>query len=236
MLPTACNLRRTIQSTLCVVTVLILAPYVVSGQRAKRDPSVSPRAPQGMSDYRIIADSAQVDGQVHGGVEIQIDLPFAEHVKNFGAPKDGLGLCVFASMSMAARWHNVDALSDVIHKLDQGGGWPERVDTVFKEFAPSLKYVQYEGSDPSILDKALSEDRPACVTYGYGERYQMKTIAHMVMLVHLDGQSAAILDNNFPGTYEWMSRAEFLKRWAHPNGKGWAYVMLAPPPPPIPHN
>jgi hypothetical protein len=74
------------------------------------------------------------------------------------------------------------------------------------------------------------------VTYGYGERYRMQTIAHMVNLVHLDQKWAAILDNNFPGTYEWMPREEFLKRWAHPGGQGWAYVMLAPPPPPVPHN
>ena len=187
-------------------------------------------------DYRQVADKAAVDGPVHDGVEVQIDLPNAEHVKNFGAPADGKGLCVFASMSMAARWHHVRELADVIHKVNQGGGWPEKVDGVFKEHAPGLKYVQYEGTDPAILDKALAEDRPACVTYGYGERYQMQTIYHMVMLVHLDARVAAVLDNNFPGTYEWMTRDEFLRRWVHPSGKGWAYVMLAPPPPPVPHN
>lgn len=187
-------------------------------------------------NYRQIADKAEVDGQTHDGVEIQIDLPTGQHVRNFGAPADGKGLCVFASMTMAARWHNVRQLSDIIHKINEGGGWPEKVNEVFKQYAPDLKFVQYEDTDPAILDKALSEGRPACVTYGYGERYQMKTIYHMVLLVHLDDKRAAILDNNFPGTYEWMSRAEFLRRWVHPSGKGWAYVMLAPPPPPIPHN
>lgn len=186
--------------------------------------------------YIQIADKAAVDGATHEGVEIQIDLPAAQHVKNFGAPADGKGLCVFASMSMAARWHHVRELSDVIHKLKEGGGWPDKVSDVIKQYAPDLDVVQYEGTDPAILDKALAEDRPVCVTYGYGERYQMQTIYHMVMLVHLDPHSAAILDNNFPGTYEWMSREEFLRRWVHPSGKGWAFVMLAPPPPPPPHN
>lgn len=186
--------------------------------------------------YRQIADDATVDGTSHNGVEIQIDLPVPQHVRNFGAPADGKGLCVFASMDMAARWHNIKELVDVIHKVKEGGGWPEKVDDVLKQLAPTTKYVQYEGVDPAILDKALSEDRPVCVTYGYGERYGMKTIYHMVILVHLDGQNAAILDNNFPGTYEWMPRAEFLRRWVHPGGKGWAYVLLAPPPPPVPHN
>ena len=186
--------------------------------------------------YRQIADKATVDGQTHNGVELQIDLPESQHVKNFGAPADGKGLCVFASMTMAARWHHVRQLSDIIHKINEGGGWPEKVTEVFKQYAPDLKFVQYEDTDPAILDKALAEGRPACVTYGYGERYQMKTIYHMVLLVHLDSKYAAILDNNFPGTYEWMSREEFLRRWVHPSGKGWAYVMLAPPPPPPPHN
>jgi hypothetical protein len=186
--------------------------------------------------HRVFADPAVVGGPSHQGVELQIDLPSEQHIKNFRAPADGKGLCVFASMTMASRWHNVRSLFDVIHKINEGGGWPEKVDQIFKQHAPGLNYVQYEGTDPSILDKALSEDRMACVTYGYGERYQMQTIYHMVCLAHLDDKVAAILDNNFPGTYEWMSRDEFLKRWKHPFGKGWAYVLLIPPPPPVPHN
>jgi len=187
-------------------------------------------------DVTPMGDRAIANGPVHEGTEIEVDLPTDQHVKNIGAPADGKGLCVFASMTMAARWHNIRELSDVIHQINEGGGWPEKVDEVFKKFAPHLKYVQYEGTDPAILDKACSEERPACVTYGYGERYDMKTIYHMVLLVHIDAKRAAILDNNFPGTYEWMSRDEFLKRWVHPSGQGWAYVILSPPPPPIPHN
>lgn len=189
-----------------------------------------------LGDVVYGADGAVVDGEIHDGVEIQVDLPVKQHIRNFGAPKDGLGLCVFASMTHAARWHNARPLFDVIHKLEKGGGWPGKVDEVFKQYAPDVKYVQYEGTNPSILDKALADGHMACVTYGYAERYKMATIYHMVNLVHLDEKVAVVLDNNFPGTYEWMSRAEFLKRWAHPSGKGWAYIILAPPPPPTPRN
>ena len=190
----------------------------------------------GLSHAQQGNSAAVVDGPAHEGAEIQIDLPVDQHVKNFGAPSDGKGLCVFASMTMDARWHHVRELSDVIHEIKDGGGWPEKVDEVFKKYAPDLKYVQYEGTDPAILDKALAEGRAACVTYGYGERYSMQTIYHMVLLVHMDTKWAVVLDNNFPGTYEWMARDEFLKRWVHPSGKGWAYAMIAPPPPPVPHN
>lgn len=220
---------------LAQVFALLTCGRSAFGQARKKTPTViDGRIVYG--DFVYGADGAVVDGNVHDGVEIQIDLPAKQHVKNFGAPSDNKGLCVFASMTMVARWHHVRELQDVIHKINEGGGWPEKVDGVFKQYAPHLKYVQYEGTDPSILDKALSEGRPAGVTYGYGERYEMQTIYHMVMLVHLDADRAVILDNNYPGTYEWMSRKEFLRRWAHPSGKGWAYVMLAPPPPPIPHN
>lgn len=216
--------------------LLGLKPLKLFGQtEARRKPTVIDGRIV-IGQFNVGSSAAVVDGPVHDGVEITIDLPSEEHVKNFGAPDDNLGLCVFASMTMGARWHNVRPLKDVIKKLRKGGGWPGKVDQVFKQYAPGLDYVQYEGVDPAILDKAMAESRMCHVTYGYGERYKMQTIYHMVNLVHLDDKWAVVLDNNFPGTYEWMSRPEFLKRWAHPGGQGWAYVMLAPPAPPVPHN
>ena len=91
----------------------------------------------------------------------------------------------------------------------------------------------------AYLDKAMNEGAMVCVTYGYGERYRelgQSTIYHMVNLVLLDSEDACILDNNFPGTYEWMSREEFKRRWVHPDGRGWMITFLAPPPPPVPYN
>lgn len=179
---------------------------------------------------------AVVNGPSHNGTEVTIDLPRDQHVRNFGAPKDGQGLCVFASMDMAARWHNLKPLIDIIHKIPDGGGWPEKVDKVIRKHAPDAQYVQYEGTDPAILDQAMAEGAPACVTYGTGERYGGQTIYHMVLLCHLDSATACIIDNNFPGTYEWMTRKEFLERWTHAGGSGWSFVFLEPPPPPVPHS
>lgn len=191
-------------------------------------------------------EPAVIDGPTHDGEEVAIDFPQSQRVKNFGAPRDGLGLCVFASLTMAARWHGVGELDDLIHRVQEGGGWPEKVDAVLKKEAPNLRYVQYEGLDPAILDLAMLERSPVCVTYGLGELYRDRsnpsgTIYHMVLLVHLSDRSAGILDNNFvdgeyTGKYFWMSRAEFLRRWAHPSGKGWAVRFLAAPPPLPPHN
>jgi len=171
------------------------------------------------------------------GVHAIVDLPASQHVKNRAARN--LGCCVFASMDMDARWHNFRPLIGVIDKIEIGGGWPEKVDDVIRQNAPGFHdYVQYSGpADPSILDQAMAEGRGACVTYGYSERYApLDKIQHMVLLIHLDQELACILDNNFPGTYEWMSREEFLYRWKYPNPEAWAYVFLLPGPPPSPSN
>ena len=99
-------------------------------------------------------DSATVGGPSKDGVEIQIDLPASQHVRNFGAPADGLGLCVFASMTMDAHWHNVRELSDLMYwdengkphsKIRRGGGWPDKVDQAIR-------------SRPQV--RPVSRDRP----------------------------------------------------------------------------
>jgi hypothetical protein len=184
----------------------------------------------------LAAAQAVVNSNLHDGIEVGVDLPMSQHVRNFGAPADKKGLCVFATLDMAARWQNVRPLIGIIHKLQQGGGWPEKVEQVVRRYGEGTEIVQYQGTDPAFLELALRTGRPCGVTYGYSERYNMETIYHMVLLVHFDATWACIIDNNFPGTFEWMPRGEFLKRWKHPSGQGWAYMLVAPPPPPVPCN
>jgi hypothetical protein len=166
----------------------------------------------------IAGSSATVNGSVHEGSVVAVDLPDSQQVRNFGAPADRKGLCVFATLDMGACYQNVRPLIGMIHKLQQGGGWPEKVDQVVKQYGEGAEIVQYQGTDPSFLELAIRTGRPCGVTYGYGERYQMEAIYHMVLLVHLDTRQAAIIDNNFPDTIEWMVRAEFLRRARHPGG------------------
>lgn len=182
------------------------------------------------------AQKSDVGGETHEGVAIQVDLPHDQHVHNFAVGFPPAGLCVYASLDMAARWHNVPGLVDVIHKIPRGGAGPRDIDNTMRQYAPGVPYIQYEGVSPQILDRALATDRPALVTYGYSPRYGARTIYHMVLLVYLDQQYACVLDNNFPGTYEWMPRAEFIRRWTWAGGQGWAVVLLVPPPPPVPSN
>jgi hypothetical protein len=79
----------------------------------------------------------------------------------------------------------------------------------------------------------MKTDRMPFVTYAGRDDFYRGRVAHMVSLAHLDGERAAIVDNNRPGIWLWMTRAEFLSRWRDFDG-GWAGVLLDPPPPPHP--
>ena len=179
------------------------------------------------------------------GTAATIDLPAALHVRNVGG-SDGAGLCVFTSIQHAAYWQNVRTLDGFRAWMEErpGGGWPDKVDRMFAQFCKSRgaavpPYIQHTGGDDTFLALALKTDRLPCVTYAgmddfyRDERGRPAKIAHMVNLAHLDTERAAIIDNNRPGVWVWMTRARFLARWRDNSG-GWAVVMLAPPPPPHP--
>jgi hypothetical protein len=148
---------------------------------------------------------------------------------------------------MAARWHNRKGLIDVVHKIQIGGGWPERVDKWMKEYDPEVEYRQYEGVNPEFVRSAISRGQIVCTTYGQGELYRSSrnptgTISHWVVLVHIDDNWAAIIDSNFvdkeySNKYFWMSSKEYWRRACHGQngpGKAWVFAMEAPPPPPVP--
>jgi hypothetical protein len=184
------------------------------------------------------------------GTAVQCDLPAMLHMRNTGG-SDGAGLCVFTSLEHSARWQNVRPIQGFQKWMTRrpGGGYPDKVDAMIKAFCqeqgvPVPKYLQVESTDLGILRKALASGRSVGVTYCKSPtgRYGGGTISHMVSLMAAgagngpDGKGWwAILDNNFPGTYEWMSEAEFLRTYAGIS-RGWAVIFLAPPPPPAPKN
>lgn len=177
------------------------------------------------------------NGSTHENQSVDQDVPEAMRVKNTGGI-DGAGLCVWASTEMAARYQNERRLIGVFKYMQgqRGGGWPERVDKIVTERAPGLKYRQYLGSDIAFIREGIDSGRPVCVTYGYGELYNNRTIAHMVLCVGMSDSLTAILDNNDPDHIWWMPTDEFRRRFVHPRNQGWAFYTLAPPPPPVPHH
>ncbi len=171
------------------------------------------------------------------GVHATVDLPTSQHTRNVGG-SDGAGLCVFTSVHHAGRWQGVAALDGFREWMRRkpGGGYPQKVDAMLaaycREKGVSVPgYVQHTGGDDTFLDLALHTDRMPCVTYDGRDDFYSGIVYHMVNLTHMDGTRAAILDNNRPGVWLWMSRTDFLSRWRG-SGGGWAIVLLDAPPPP----
>lgn len=170
-----------------------------------------------------------------------LDLPDSQHMRNRSGR--GLGLCVFTSIELSARYQNVGELDGfqewMTHRV--GGGWPEKVDDMIAKFCTEKgitppQYVQHTGGDVEFLKLALATGRYPAVTYnGRDGKFYTMRVAHMVNLVHLDDKWAVIQDNNYPQKFLWMSTNEFLERWRG-GGGGWAVVLLGPPPSPIPTN
>ena len=178
------------------------------------------------------------------GTEAHIDLPRELHVKNRGG-SDGAGLCVFASIKHAALWQNVEPLEAIFEFMftRPGGGWPEKVDRIVdalcrEKGAPKPAYIHVHGADLEPLQLACRTGRMPAVTYSLSPsgRYGGRRIAHMVSLVHADEKHFAVLDNNFPGTIEWMTPAEFRRAYGGRSGSGWAVILLDEGPPPAPCN
>jgi hypothetical protein len=195
----------------------------------------------------LFAAAAVVGGPIHpDGTEVDCDLPVERHQKNLGG-SDGAGLCVFTSLGMAADWCSEAALVDFRDWMRRhpGGGYPEKVTRMIRQLCqergvPEPRYLQLQGDDVETLAKAVRQGHLACVTYSRSPtgRYGGQRIAHMVNCVAAragPNKHWAILDNNYPGSIEWMSEAEFRASYTGLGG-GWAVVLLREGPPPVPRN
>lgn len=230
------------------LAVLFLAPAFAAGHSAPSGPA---RQDQGPGGFAVTREPVSPSG-----VRATADLPTSQHHRN-AAGSDGFGLCVYTSAWHNALWQSVTDVYDFRDWMRKrpGGSYPEKFDATLAAFCrergiPIPPYVQHTGGDEEFLELALKTGRMVGITYcgadGPG-RYGSEVVAHMVNLVHLDAQQACILDNNFPGTFLWMSRTALLCRWRGVRedgrpctigrqavGGGWAIAFLQGPPPPYP--
>lgn len=197
---------------------------------------------------------------VKDGIRVTSDLPASQHHRNVGG-SDGAGLCVYTSFWHSALWQSVSDVYGFRAYMERrpGGSWPDKFEKTLAAYCkekgvPCPGYTMHTGGDIDFLKMALKTGRMVCITYcgvdGSG-RYGGEVIGHMVNLVYLDDSQACILDNNFPGTFLWMSANDLICRWrgvqpdgrpfmarngarSMPVGGGWAIVLLPAPPAPYP--
>lgn len=200
----------------------------------------------GSEAFVQLIEDAKVGGNLapDGTTEIQCDLPTKFHIKNRGG-SDGAGLCVFASLSHASIWQHVRQTDGIFQWMFKypGGGYPQKVDKKIEEICkekgvPTPDYVQIESKDLEPLKVACKSRRMVCCTYSYSPtgRYNGQKISHMVNAAHCDDKWVGILDNNFPGTIEWMDPTTFMRTYTGGSGNGWSVIFLNGPPPVAPKN
>lgn len=199
--------------------------------------------PRRVYDHPIQGVGVVTQEPEHEGRRARCDLPKELHVKNI-AGSDGLGQCGFASATHAGRFQAFPEFYGFLEwmKRQPGGAWPEKMDRMFEEFLGPESYRDFNYlhafGDAAIplMERAVNSGRMVLVTYGYSDRYGV-SIDHMVNLVHLDDEWACILDNNFPGTWEWVPRSEFVQRFhwtTQGKSEGWCVIFIGHPQPPVP--
>jgi hypothetical protein len=156
-------------------------------------------------------------------------LPLEQRMFNTGG-SDGAGLCVYSSVTMAARYQNETKLFGLRAYAEKrpGGAWPAKLKKDIDAVAPDCKWLQCEGKDMAFVRAAINSGRMVSLDIMGGQ--------HMVDLIHLDDKWACLMDNNAVYNRQtkadsqliWLDAAkEFPKKW-----HSWAVVLLAPPPPP----
>ena len=208
----------------------LVAPAPTPAPEPDRSCPNCPRPPRRDRDTRppFVACQPAPDQAREPTVDL-LSMPSQVRPRNVGG-RDGAGLCVFTSIQYAAWYQNEPRLQNFqqVMRQELGGGWPEKVDKMVAKYGPGTPYVQYSGKDTTLMELALKTGRVPCVTVMRG--------AHMVCLVHLDANSAAIVDNNAPDRVQWMTRAQFIQSHDIGGRGGWTFVLLNPTCPPPPHN
>lgn len=182
------------------------------------------------------------------GTPVDAWLPQSLHMKNTGG-SDGAGLCVFTSIEMVARANNIRQLFGFQQWMTKrpGGGYPAKTTDMIRrycgeQFKEMPVFFHVEANDLGILKRALQSGRAVGITYSYSptRRYGGQRISHMVYLAAAGAGSGpdgngwwCIIDNNFPGSFEWMSQQQFLSV-ASGGSRLWAVIFTAPTYPPAP--
>jgi hypothetical protein len=102
--------------------------------------------------------------------------------------------------------------------------WSTEHNLARKLEAANVRFAYTVDGDVEFLEWAVSTRRGCGITVLGG--------IHMVALVHLDDEWAAVLDNNDTQQFIWIPRETLVSEWKHSNG--WAATPVYSPAPPLP--
>jgi len=155
-------------------------------------------------------------------VAIRVDPQIRQ--KNTGG-SDGAGLCVIASATTAGRHEGVPGIDRLWEEAKKrpGGYYPEKLEKLVTEVLPGEKFGSYVGRDTKVVENLIRQGHVVGTTTNTGSIYGGQRIHHMVDTVHLDGTSAAIVDNNKPEVEIWTDRSTYDERFVD-GDEGWAFV------------
>lgn len=135
------------------------------------------------------------------------NLPVELHQRNWLGSK-GQGSCVHASLTNHLRWLNQFELGEWWRSQYSDGEWASQLR--HRLDAAGIEYSFTEKADPRFLDW-VSNTRTGCILWWKPAH----CCTFMGWVVGQDGkQYAAILDNNYPGKFEYTEREQFIRLWA----------------------
>ena len=199
-----------------------MAPLIPIGEQA---------APLAGNHPPTLGGLVSPDGVTHA-LPLPVDLAWPKNIAS-----KGLGCCSFRSLGYCARWQNVPAFIDLPEQMVKagiaGGGYPEKVDRIIREFDAQAIYWNDSSRSEAIIAAAILSKRMVCVDYSGHDPHYSGGIAHCVCLIAFDPTAnwVAVLDNNYPRLDQvvWMGLDEFRQRW-----HGWSYGLLATTPGALP--
>lgn len=161
------------------------------------------------------------------------NLPKPMHQRNKLGPL-GQGSCVHASLVNHLRWLNESALAERWWATYGDGEYASRL--MQRLDAAGINYVFTEKSDPRFLDFCTTQRTGAilwwkpshCCTFeGFASGREIMQSDPKARGLDPNAQYACILDNNYPGTFEYTERSRFVRLWA--GYGGFALCVLDDP-------
>ena len=191
-----------------VLTLLTAAAAVI--------PGLAPLTPAAATVLRVAPEVRRIIGSLR-----EINIPPAWRRQNWIGDRRQ-GSCVHAAIVNLFHWQGRHRLADWWASRYGNGETAEGLASKLE--AAGVQFAETRSGDAAFLEWAMRTRRGAAVVVQNG--------AHMVNLVGLSGQSARILDSNYPDRVQERPRDDFLRDWKRSGG--WAVTPLGPPPPPDP--